>query len=372
MDTIALLKSSHAMALPAPEGGAIPEWLHIVPAGSFQGRDGRGPYACLPSEVVTNTARHNGLLDIPIDYDHQLEYSAVNGQPAPAAGWLTVLEARENGVWGRVEWTEKAREHIASREYRYVSPVFYHDESGKVLFVESVALTNIPNLTGLKALSSRESGLQPEKDSPMPFVKTLASVFGITNAEATEAAVEAAARATAAELAVAKAALSALGKAFNAPGGASGPAPDELLKAAQSVIDRAEHPDAGKWVPAESFRAVSAELDALKAAQATALVDAAKAEGKISPALEAWAKELAGRDPKALQSFLSAAPDLRPGGGKETQAKGAPPADKEKTGKLDASAKAICKNLGLSEEEYLKSAMHVQTLKGENNDGSEQ
>ena len=91
-------------------------------------------------------------VDIPIDYEHQLERSVKNGQPAPAAGWITGLEARENGVWGKVEWTAKGKAHVEAREYRYVSPTFYHDRNtGAVLAIESVALPNIPCLTPLLA-----------------------------------------------------------------------------------------------------------------------------------------------------------------------------------------------------------------------------
>lgn len=53
----------------------------------------------------------------------------------------------------------------------------------------------------------------------------------------------------------------------------------------------------------------------MKAAQSVALVEQGKAEGKISPALETWAKEAVARDPQAFKSFLAAAPDLRPGAG---------------------------------------------------------
>lgn len=139
-----LLKSVFSVALPAFQAGDAPDWMQLFPTGTFSGRDGRGPYTCDPVSVVAQTRAHNGPLDIPVDYDHQLEFSAVNGQPAPAAGWITALEARADGVWGRVEWTEKGRAHVAAREYRYVSPVYYHDQNGVIQSIESVALTTSP------------------------------------------------------------------------------------------------------------------------------------------------------------------------------------------------------------------------------------
>ncbi len=155
-----VLKSSHAVALPAPASGTAPDWIQVFPSGAFSGRDGRGPYTCDPAAVVARTREHNGPVDIPVDYDHQLEHTAMNGRPAIAAGWITELEARADGVWGRVEWTDKGKAHVAAREYRYVSPVYYYQQdTGDIQAIESVALTNVPNLTGLKALAAREPGL---------------------------------------------------------------------------------------------------------------------------------------------------------------------------------------------------------------------
>jgi hypothetical protein len=49
---------------------APPEWIQLVPAGSFHGRDGRGPYLLSDPEAViaaTNALRMRA--GIPIDYD---------------------------------------------------------------------------------------------------------------------------------------------------------------------------------------------------------------------------------------------------------------------------------------------------------------
>lgn len=362
MGTSHLLKTFHSTALPS---GGAPEWIQVFPAGAFSGRDGRGPYVCEPEAVIARTREHNGSLDIPVDYDHQLEFSAANGRPAPAAGWITELAAREDGVWGRVEWTEKGRAHVAAREYRYVSPVYYYDEpSGVIQSIESVALTNVPNLT-MKALAARgRPGQHPfTGESSMSFLKTLASVLGVTDAEPTEAAVEAAVRSLAQDARNMKAAMSLMAQTVRADDGT----PAGLVKAVQSVAARAEHPDVTKYVPAETFNTVNAELSRMKAAQSVALVERGKADGKISPAMEPWAKEAAARDPEAFRAFLAAAPDLRPGAGKAAQsAKATPPGE---GGGLDGSAKALCRAMGVSEEAYTKAML---SMKGGDDDGSDE
>src|SRR5581483_4779140 len=76
------------------------------------------------------------------------------GRPAPAAGWICELAAREGALWGRVEWTPHGAMAIASREYRYISPVFQYTAEGEVMRLLRAGLTNNPNLY-LTAISAR-------------------------------------------------------------------------------------------------------------------------------------------------------------------------------------------------------------------------
>lgn len=343
----------------ATSGGiSAPDEIQLLPAGEFSGRDGRGPWRCDPAAVVSRTREGLGGLDIPVDYDHQIEFSQANGRPAPAAGWITGLEARPDGVWGRVEWTDGGRERIEAREYRYISPVYYYSETGDVIAVESAALTNIPNLSGLKALSAKEPGqnLSHGEDS-MSFLKTMASALGMSEAEPTEALVESAARAMTGELADLKAAMSAVNRA--AGGGEEGSA--GLLKAVQSLAAKAEHPDPARFVPIGVFNETHAELGRLKAAQSAALVERGKTEGRISPAMEEWAKAYASADPAGFEKFLGTAPDLRPG----KAAASATPPGKPDAGKggVPDTAKALCRAIGVSEESYLKTRAAKTTEK---------
>ncbi|MFV1979492.1 MAG: phage protease, partial [Myxococcota bacterium] len=64
--------------------------------------------------------------DTPIDYEHQTlggSYASPNGQ-APAAGWIKAIEAEPGvGLIASIEWTEQAKQMLAAKEYRYLSPV---------------------------------------------------------------------------------------------------------------------------------------------------------------------------------------------------------------------------------------------------------
>lgn len=109
-----------------------PEWVHLLPAGVVQARDGRELWQLSDPAAVVAATRARGM-DLVVDYEHQTDRAEKNGQPAPAAGWLRDLEARPDGIWGRIEWTARAREMIARRDYRFLSPVFaFERESRRV------------------------------------------------------------------------------------------------------------------------------------------------------------------------------------------------------------------------------------------------
>ena len=113
---------------PADAAASAPEWIELLPAGVFYGRDGRGPFRLDdPGAVIASTTAMQMAAGIPIDYDHATDFGAPAGRPAPAAGWIRELEVRGGAVWGRVEWTARAASSIVAREYRYVSPVFQFD-----------------------------------------------------------------------------------------------------------------------------------------------------------------------------------------------------------------------------------------------------
>ena len=82
------------------------------------------------------------------------------------------------------------------------------------------------------------------------------------------------------------------------------------------------------------------------------LVDTALADGKLLPALEAWARELGGKDIEALKAYIDNATPIaalkgRQTGGKEPDGDGG-------SGELDAAALAVCTQMGIDPDEYKK------------------
>ena len=94
-------------------------------------------------------------MDLVIDYEHQ----SLQGERAPAAGWIKDLEARDDGLWARVDWTQQARDYLEKKEYRYFSPVLRLDpETRRPIALMHVGLTNVPAIKHLPPLVARWGG----------------------------------------------------------------------------------------------------------------------------------------------------------------------------------------------------------------------
>src|SRR6266849_5925328 len=177
IDTAGAPASSEAA--PAADSSA-PEWIELLPAGVFYGRDGRGPFQLDdPDAVIESTHALQMNAGLPIDYDHATDFGAPEGRPAPAAGWIRELAVRDGALWGRVEWTARAADSIVAREYRYVSPVFQFDpKDGIVTRLLRAGLTNNPNLH-LTAIAAARVAVEVAKDDARKVAKDETMEFPI-------------------------------------------------------------------------------------------------------------------------------------------------------------------------------------------------
>ena len=141
----------HAIDLPAPSGGAAPDWVHLTPAGTFRGADGRGPYTIDPAAVIAAST-----CPMVLDENHSTDLALTSGGSSPARGWITELAARPDGLWGRVDWTPSGRTLVGERAYRGISPAIASERgSGRVVRVLRASLTNLPNFD-LTTLHNRQ------------------------------------------------------------------------------------------------------------------------------------------------------------------------------------------------------------------------
>ena len=337
MNSPATFSASHAVTLPPlAADGALPLYIHLLPAGDFTGRDGRGPYQLDAAAVLT--AFNAAGVALPVDYEHQSIHASENGKPAPAAGWITEIEIRADGVWGKVDWTARAKAFLAAQEYKYLSPVFDYfpvpgkPDSGRVIQLRSAALTNTPNLflTALNRRGRQSSHSQGvlTVDIPIDVLQSLRYALGLGEAATIED-VQAGLSALVATLKTPETA------AFKAEGAAEG------ATSAEAVITALQKRHSEATAEHARVAARLAELEAEKEAAAIEkAVSAALAAHKITPAGVPEARALCKSSPEGFARFVAALPPAQ-----LTQtashAAGKPPAASEKNPLIaDAESRA--------------------------------
>jgi len=298
-----LLTSTHAVLLPvgadAAGDAAVPEWIQLLPAGVFKGRDGRGPYRVgdLAKLISMSLQAADGRL--AIDENHQIDTAMKAGAGAPARGWIVELQARNGEVWARVEWTPTGQALLRERAYRGISPAFLHAKDGTVVQLLRASLTNDPNLQ-LASLHSRQ---EPDVD-----LTKLRAALGLAD-DADEAAIIAAAEAgrTAASTHAQQ-----LGRIAVAAGAAANAAPDAIITALQSRGAGAEA-ELRQTIVALQSQVTTLET-AGKVSRATQVVDAAIAAGKpIKPLRDHYITRHCA-DAAAVEAELEKLPSLHAGG----------------------------------------------------------
>lgn len=379
-------KPSNVAALTFAIGASAGARVQLLPAGEFKATDGRPmPFGTwklteknAPNVVALVNARKN---DFVIDYEHQTQLAEKNGQPAPAAGWFKKVEfVPGEGLFATdARWTARATSFIGADEYRFISAVFnFHPVTGEVQRLLCAALTNDPGLDGmdevqLAALTARFSTADidpasssvdnPSENSMNPVLMALLKALGLPETDATtaEQAVNAVAllrstatdlrtaagvdaKATPAEAVTAVAALKA-----EAAKAASLTTEVATLKAAGG------EPDPTKFVSLESFTALSTEVATLRAANVSGevdkLIEQARAEGKCSPVVEKVWRDIGKVSIAQLKALITDTP-ANPALAGQTQTNGKQPAAADPKAPGTADELAMCKNLGISLEEF--------------------
>lgn len=183
LEASALVMAADSESTPASQS-QVPDRILVVPWGEV--RSAAGTFLA-DAEALTETVaefEEHGT-DLPIDYEHQSlggSYSSPTGL-APAAGWIKSLKqlaptatpgsdqatSGVAGLWAEVTWTDAARDRLANRHYRYLSPVALVRRSDRRLVgLHSVALTNKPAIVGMKPVVNQRSpadALKPNIDA---------------------------------------------------------------------------------------------------------------------------------------------------------------------------------------------------------------
>ncbi len=259
-----------ALKTDATDNNPLKQWVHLLPSGQFQGRDGRGPWQLSdPDRVVLATQQYAGKNLLPVDYEHQIDLAEKNGQPAPAAGWVEGLEVRSDGIWGLVEWTDKAIDFLRSKEYKYLSPVMQHTKDGKIIRILRAALTNNPALE-MTALAKAEDNMNDNDNSNSqsaePDLSELIQLLGLEE------------NATLADV-------------------------SEALKKLLTTQNSSK-PDPAQYVPLGEFKQVVEDLQAATEHTVLAKVDDAINNHLLPPKLREWGVSMCRHDAQAFDEFV--------------------------------------------------------------------
>lgn len=325
-------------ALDLPLSGGVPDWIHLLPtvAGEMKTFDGRGPYrvtdaqAVIAASFAADPRNEGGLI---IDENHASELSAPKGGPSPSRGRIVAMEARADGIWGRVEWNAAGRALLADQSYRGISPVVIHDIAGNVKRIKNAALVNYPNLRDLTALN---------QETPMTLMEQLIAKLGL-KPDATEADILAAIpdMTDAACAEAAQASLTEIATIIGLPG-------SEAAAIVAAVKAKTTALPAEVTALQAELAQVTTDLKAFKRGQSVAFVDDAIKAGRVGvkPSRDRFiAMHMS--DPAGTEAIIAGLPTLG-----TTHTNDLPPKTPEDATSLNAEELAVARVLGRSPTEF--------------------
>lgn len=311
--------------------GIVPEEIQVIPYG-VEIDTPKGKFTLDDASAALVVSAFNSVKNqMVIDYEHQ----TLAGTEAPAAGWITkLIDKGRDGIWAAVNWTEKAKQYLINKEYKYVSPVFLKRISdNRVIRLINVALTNQPNIDGMVPLINKAGIINENKEDKKMF-KELFKLLGLAETATEADAITAVNKLKEPVTIVAnKSVLTVLGLAEGAT---------EAEVTGTIMAMKQSHDQVGKL--ATELANVKTSLAARDAAEVVAL---AMKDGKVSPAMKDWADKYAKDDLEGFKVFVAKAPVAIKMGkvaGEEIPPEGA----------LDETQIAVNKQMGIDEETFKK------------------
>lgn len=160
-------------------GGAIPDVIHLVPVGQWD-HDLYGPIIITSADIKEFIVNFNAEVrkGVFITCGHE------GFEELPAAGWVTAVEQRPDGLWGTVEWNEIGKRSLSDKEYKFFSPEMCRDYEDPQThqFYRNVltggALTKSPYFKELQAIVFSEKTLQ-SKFNDKTIMKTLEEILAL-------------------------------------------------------------------------------------------------------------------------------------------------------------------------------------------------
>lgn len=310
------------------------EWIQLTPAGEFSSCDGRGPFVA-DEEAIFKAAKGRKL---PVDINHAIDIKGAKGEPSPAVGWIEELQARDTGIWGRVNWTDTGKDILKRKEYGAISPVLItmKDKPQRVVEIARASLCNDPGLPQLNRLFNKngENAMDKEVRAALGLSETasdkelLAALKEVKEAKASQTAM--------------MSTMSTLKKEIGLDDKADDKKVIETFKA-RLTEKQNDASDLEKQITTLNKQLVEVKQDRARE-KAEAFVAKGIAEFKIVPALKDHFIERHMREPEAVEKEVNAMPALMVAGLKNYE----PAAE----GSLTPDEKRVCTLMGVDEKAF--------------------
>lgn len=333
----------------------VPEIIKLLPLGTVKSQKGNFIVDEESFESINSTFKKRGI-DVVIDYEHQ----TLEDVQAPAGGWIKELFLQDGAIAAKVEWTPKAQDYLKNKEYRYLSPVvLVRKNDQKAVVLHSAALTNTPAIDGMFAIVNSINIDEFEEGGKTMDLKKLAALLGLSE-DATEEQIMQAIKTTIGE--VEKLKDEAKKQEVEGDEGNTETVANKVICGLLGIDSKdAKTEDVAaaimalknpaNFVPVNEFNKLIERLDKKDGDE---LVTKALKAGKISAAQKDWAEEYALKDPEGFKKFVEKAPQAVPMGEIELDDV------KKDNGKLSDTTIAVCKMLGVSEEDLEKYGKEVK------------
>ncbi len=320
------------------------QWIRLLPVGPVTCHDGRKFTLKNPEAVIAASIRPS--VDLVVDREHGMD-KLPGGTAVPAAGWMKEFKIIDGWICARTDWTPRARQELADKEYRYISPTFIvNKKTGEIIRITSATLTNDPALEYTAVASRNRFSPSNNEESPDmdKYLLSIATLLGLGATADGDAIVTAAKKRFENETALTTE-LASVRKAL----GADDKATAETLVTLASTL-KSDKTDPSKFVPLKDFEELKETMASMKKKAADADAEAAAMEavkaGKVTPAMKDWAVQYASRDPEGFRDYVAKTPVIA-GGSQETA---------RKTGGGSAAGVSeedlmLCRQLGIKPED---------------------
>lgn len=185
-------------------GDVSAKWCQIFPLGTFHRSDFPKGGITFDAKTLGAMVKNWEAMGRPakqVNYFHRgaSENDGVPNEDKVAAGWIEGLELRDDGLYGLIKWTDRARAHILADELRYLSPEFSLNGTNKLTgrpqgpTLYGAALLNDPFLEVMPKVAASDTTTQADEAegvTKMELLK-LAALLAIAAESATEETIEA-------------------------------------------------------------------------------------------------------------------------------------------------------------------------------------